>query len=113
MVVKISFEVPPSARSRIGGLSGGDLTFELTLGGLNQAQTITPPATARPFQELTAQLRQALGTGAGSAAGGSTAGPSSGGGTAGNAKAQRYLQCLQQAGGDVAKAQKCAALLNG
>jgi hypothetical protein len=113
MVVKLSFEVPPAARSRASGLSGGDLTFELTLGGLNQAQTIAPPSSARPFQDLAAQLRQALGTSAGSAAGGSTAAPSTAGGSAGNAKAQRYLQCLQQAGGDVAKAQKCAALLNG
>jgi len=46
--------------------------------------------------------------GAATGAGG-TAAPSG----AGGANAQRYLQCLQQAGGDVSKAQKCAALLNG
>jgi hypothetical protein len=113
MVVKLSFDVPPASRSRAGGLSGGNLTFELTLGGLNQAQTITPPASARPFGDLAAQLRQALGTSAGTTGSGSTTAPSTGSGAAGNAKAQRYLQCLQQAGGDVSKAQKCATLLNG
>ena len=53
-------------------------------------------------------------------AGGTTTSPSgssgsSGSGSAGSsaasAKLQRYTQCLQSAGGDAAKAQKCADLL--
>jgi hypothetical protein len=113
LVVKLTFEVPKGARSQANGLSGGDLTFDLTLAKLNQPQTIAAPTSSRPFSELSGQLRAALGTSAGGS-GGATTAP---GGTtttpSGNANAQRYLQCLQQAGGDVGKAQKCAALLNG
>jgi hypothetical protein len=114
LVVKLTFEVPKSARGQANGLSGGDLTFDLTLAKLNQPQAVAAPATSRPFSELSGQLRAALGTSAG---GGAAATTAPGGTTttapSGNAQAQRYLQCLQQAGGDVSKAQKCAALLNG
>jgi hypothetical protein len=114
LVVKLTFEVPKSASAQANGLTGGDLTFDLTMAKLNQPQTIAAPATSRPFSELSGQLRAALGT---SASGGGTSSTAPGGTTTtapgGNAQAQRYLQCLQQAGGDVGKAQKCAALLNG
>jgi hypothetical protein len=119
MTVKLKFEVPEKSRAQANGLKGGDLNFDLTLASLNQPQTIAAPTGARPFSELTAKLRSSLGglggggasTGGGSTGGGSTGGTAPSG--AGNANAQRYLQCLQQAGGDVSKAQKCAALLNG
>ena len=110
LVVKLTFSVPQSARSQTSGLRGGDLGFDLTLAGLNQPQTISAPASARPFSELTSRLRSSLGGLAGGAAG-ATGGTAPSG--ASGAKAQQYLQCLQQAGGDVTKAQRCAALLNG
>jgi len=109
LVVDLTFKVPSSAQARANGLKGGRLTFDLALASLNQPQTVTAPTAARPFTELTGKLRSALGGAAGAGAGGTTA-PS---GATGSANAQRYLQCLQQAGGDVSKAQKCAALLNG
>ena len=124
MTVKLKFEVPENQRQSAQGLSGGELTFDLVIDDLNQPQTVNPPANPKPFDELTQSLRGALGglagAGAGSGAGGASGGtPPSGGGTAttppaagGDANAQRYLQCLQEAGGDVAKAQKCADLLN-
>jgi hypothetical protein len=112
LTVRLTFDVPKNARSQASGLSGGDLSFDLSLGGLNQPQTIAAPASSRPFGELTAKLRSTLGA-AGAAGGGSSGGATAPSGGASNANAQRYLQCLQQAGGDVAKAQKCAALLNG
>jgi hypothetical protein len=111
ILVKITFAVPQGARARTNGLSGGDLTFDLTLASLNQAQTVSAPASARPWAQLAGQLRSVLGAGA--AAGGGATGGSATTSPGGNAKAQQYLQCLQQAGGDVSKAQKCAALLNG
>ena len=112
MVVKLKFSVPESARRQASGLKGGNIGFDLTLAGLNQPQTISAPAAARPFSELTSRLRSSLGglTGGGATSSGGTTAPS--GGT-GSAKAQQYLRCLQQAGGDVSKAQRCAALLNG
>lgn len=112
MTVKLTFEVPQKARAQANGLTGGDLSFDLTLAGLNQAQTIVAPTGARPFGELTAKLRSSLG-GLGGGTSGSSGGAAAPSGGASNPNAQRYLQCLQQAGGDVAKAQKCAALLNG
>jgi hypothetical protein len=113
LVVKLTFEVPKSARGQASGLTGGDLTFDLTLAKLNQPQTVTAPASSRPFSELSSQLRAALGTSAGGGAATTAPGGTTTTSPGGNAKAQRYLQCLQQAGGDVGKAQKCAALLNG
>jgi hypothetical protein len=112
MVVKLTFSVPETARRQASGLKGGNIGFDLTLAGLNQPQTISAPAAARPFSDLTSRLRSSLGGLAGGAVtpSGGAAAPS--GGT-GNAKAQQYLQCLQRAGGDVSKAQRCAALLNG
>jgi hypothetical protein len=114
MTVRLSFQVPEKSRGQANGLKGGDLNFDLTLANLNQQQTIAAPTGARPFSELTAKLRSSLGglAGGGGTSGGSTGGTAPSGG-ASNANAQRYLQCLQQAGGDVSKAQKCAALLNG
>jgi hypothetical protein len=111
MTVRLSFEVPQKSRSQANGLKGGDLNFDLTLANLNQPQTVTAPTGARPFSELTAKLRSVLGGVGGG--GGSSSGGTAPSGASGNPNAQAYLQCLQQAAGDVAKAQKCAALLNG
>ena len=100
-----------------GGRSG-DLTFTLEIDDLNQGQTINAPANAKSFSDLTDQLGQlglggALG-GAG-ATGGTGSSGSSGSGSSGsaasNAKLHKYSECLRQAGGDAAKAQKCADLL--
>jgi hypothetical protein len=102
-----------------GGRSG-DLTFILEIDDLNQGQTINPPANAKPLSALTQQLN-GLGLGGalgGAGAGGTATAPSgsngssgSAGSSAASAKLQRYTQCLQSAGGDAAKAQKCADLL--
>ncbi|MDX6697994.1 MAG: hypothetical protein QOE65_1391 [Solirubrobacteraceae bacterium] len=120
MNITLKFQIPQASRQAAQGLTGGELAFDLVINDLNKPQTISPPANARPFSELAQAARGVLGglggLGASGAAGGgatTTTPPASGGtGGAGDAKAQRYLQCLQQAGGDVGQAQKCAALLN-
>jgi hypothetical protein len=65
------------------------------------------------FQKKVAAFVQALqGAAAGVIGGG--AGSSSGGASPGagtSTSVQKYSQCIQQAGGDVAKMQKCASLL--
>jgi hypothetical protein len=121
MSIKLKFKIPQAQRAQAQGLTGGELSFDLVLNDLNKPQTISPPANPRPFDELAAAAQGVLG-GLGGLGGGASggAGGASGGGTAttppaaggGDEKAQRYLQCLQEAGGDVAKAQKCADLLN-
>ena len=118
MTVNLKFKVPEAQRQSAQGLSGGELTFDLAIDDLNESQTVNPPASPRPFDELTQALRGALGGLAGGGAGAGGGGGASGGTTTappaagGDENAQRYLQCLQEAGGDVAKAQKCADLLN-
>ena len=115
MTVGLKFKVPESQRASAQGITGGELTFDLVLNDLNKPQSVKPPSNPRPFDELTQAVRGALGGlgGAGATGGGTATTPPSGGaGGSGDEKAQRYLQCLQQAGGDVAKAQKCADLLN-
>jgi hypothetical protein len=118
MTIRLKFKIPQKQQARAQGLTGGEVAFDLVLNDLNQPQTVSPPANPKPFTELTTALRGVLGGlgglgGAGGAGGTgtTTTPPATGGTTGGDQSAQQYLQCLQQAGGDVAKAQKCAALL--
>lgn len=80
-----------------------DLTFELH--ELNEPQTIEAPETTRPLSELLGQLQGLLG----GALGGGALGGDSGSGAAENI--DEYTTCLQDAGSDVTKAQRCAELL--
>jgi hypothetical protein len=119
IVVKLSFSLPRGASTGASALTGGVLTFDLALANLNQPQTIAAPAGPRPFGQLTAQLRTVLGglasglTGAATAGAGAATGAAPNGAAASGPNAQAYLQCLQRASGNVAAAQKCAALLSG
>jgi hypothetical protein len=116
LVVKLSFQVPPAERSSTRGVTGGELGFAFQITELNKPQQVSAPANARPFSELGPALRSLFGQ-AGAGAGGAPGaavppGAGAGAGTApGSAAQEAYLRCLQQAGGDVAKAQRCAALI--
>ena len=129
--------------SDLGGMTSADIGLTMQYSNLNQPQTITAPSTLRPFSEFQGKVAafvQALQTatagalgssgaagsssgaaGSSSGAGGSSsaAGGSSSGGagtapsTGTSSSVQKYSQCIQQAGGDVSKMQKCASLLNG
>ncbi len=107
--------VDVTIRPTSGGVKEAKVAFSLEIDDLNAPQTITPPANAKPLSDLTSQLG-GLGALGGGGAGGATGGSGSGssGGASGDAqqKVQQYTQCLQAAGNDVAKAQRCAALLN-
>lgn len=83
---------------------GGTATFTLELADLDEPQDIEAPSDAKPIDELVQQFQGLLG--------GAVA-PSSGSGSAsgGSAAQQRYLQCVQDAGQDLAKVQDCAQLL--
>ena len=48
----IAFTVPPIAAGALDGLTGGSLTLDATLTGLNQPQTITAPADPQPSSKL-------------------------------------------------------------
>ena len=59
--VRIAFDVPQDQRAKAGGLSSGTVALDLTLTDLNQPQTITPPANAKPLSGLTGLLHGLLG----------------------------------------------------
>ena len=136
IVRKISGELqiePPSSSS--SGPKKVDLTFDLSLSGVNQPQTINAPSGAKPLNELFQKLGvnpiELLGAASGKGglsglsgssglgsllnglSGGAGGGSSSAGGALGPPLAvlqQAYLQCLKGATTPV-DLQKCAALL--
>jgi hypothetical protein len=120
----VSLDVPVTGQlsTLLGGLSAAGITLTLQYADLNQPQTITAPGHLRPFSRLATQIKgvisQLQGTlGAGVLGGGSTSSsgsaPGSGSSGAGAATGSGYSRCLQQSGGDVAKMQRCASMLNG
>lgn len=118
LAVRVTAGLPPRSA---GGLTSLDIGFSALIANRNQPQRISAPANAQPIgalkQRLAGLLSAATGQGGGGtpgAGGGSGAGsPGAGsaGGKSGGAPSSRYAQCIQQAGNDIAKAQKCAALL--
>jgi hypothetical protein len=105
----VTLGIEPRAGSA-QGVDRIDLTFDLSIGKVNEPQTITAPSNPKPFSGLL----QALGvpSGALGALGAASGGSSSGGGTSGGAsaaQAQKYLQCVSQAK-TAADLQKCQSL---
>lgn len=83
-----------------------DVDLDISLLDVNEDQEIAEPSDAKPFSEL-AQKLGGLG-GLGGSSGGSGSGS---GGGASQENLEKYSQCIQDAGGDTAKARKCADLL--
>jgi hypothetical protein len=103
-------------RTSIAPPKGGsaDVSLSIQLSDLNQPQTITVPKGGKSINDLLSQfggLGGALG-GLGGSSGGSGGSGSTGGG-ASTQKLQKYESCIQKAGSDLTKAQKCASLLTG
>jgi hypothetical protein len=121
VTLAFTLTIPESQQSQVAGLSSADVTLDYQVGDLNQPQTITAPSNPKPItqlapkiqalQQLLSQLSSgSLGSGTGSGSSGSSG--SSGGASPGvSQQAQKYAQCIQAAANDVAKQQKCAALL--
>lgn len=133
MSLNLTVPVTGQLSSLLGGLRTAQIGLEMKYANLNQPQSITPPASVRPFREFQSKLQiflSAVKTAAGQAslgALGSTSGGSASGGSASSGSAssggvspsgssstvQRYSACLRSAGTDVAKMQHCASLLGG
>jgi hypothetical protein len=99
-----------------GSGTNGTVAFDISITDLNEDQDIAEPADAKPFDELLGQLGGlglgGLGGAAGSGSGSGGAGSGSGGG--GSAEDfEKFSQCIEDAGNDTQKAQKCADLLSG
>jgi len=119
--IAISVDIEPGS----GQVKSADVNLSIEIDDLNQPQTITPPANAKPLSDLTSSLGGSGllgglgGGGSSSSGGGGSLAPGSGssGGSPSSSEAakrvQQYTQCLQQAGNNVTEAQKCAAVLRG
>jgi hypothetical protein len=101
LALSVSLVVPKDAQKAAGGLKSGELRFDLTIADLNNDQKIDAPSGARPLSELQSALATSQ-----TATGTTATTPPSGG-------SSDYVQCVQKAGTDIAKVQKCAALVNG
>jgi len=135
LAISVTLPVTGQTSTLLGGLRSAAIGLEMQYANLNQPQTITAPATLRPYSEFQIKLKalvQGLQSGLGSALGGSlgsgTSGTSGSGNSTGSAGSsttpsasgagstatyQAYARCIQSAGGDVAKMQACAPLLSG
>ena len=98
LVVAMSLQAP-------GEDQPADVDFDLTLLDVNEDQEIEEPSGAKPFSDLADKLG---GLGLGGLGGGGSGGGSGG---ASQENLEKYSQCIQDAGGDTAKARKCADLL--
>jgi hypothetical protein len=119
--VRVDIDVPAEARSSVGGLSTGTIDFNLVLSGVNEKQSVAAPSgQTRPLSELLSRFGlNGLTAGEGSSGSGSGSGSSSSGGSStttspsSSTASKKYLDCLQKAGQDLTKVQKCADLLSG
>jgi hypothetical protein len=112
LTIEVVLDVPGDVRKSVGGLTSGTIAFDLTIADLNKDQEIKAPSGARPLAELSEALGGLFGTssGSGSADGGSSGSGSSS--TGGSGTQSKYLECVQAAGNDIAKVQRCASLLS-
>jgi len=129
LTISLTLPVTGKTSTELGGITSADVGLTMQYSNLNQPQTIIAPKTVRPFSEFQSKVSAFMQTLQGAAAGalggaGSLGGSSSGSGGAGAGggttstgsspkNVTRYSQCIQSAGGDVSKMQKCASLLTG
>jgi len=118
--LNLTLPVTGQISTLLGGLSSAGIGLTLQYSGLNQTESIATPTNVQPYSQFTTKLRsvvQAVEGGLGGAGATGTAGatgsttPSTGSGSSANVS--KYTQCIQSAGQDVSKMQKCASLLNG
>ncbi len=119
----LNLTVPVSGRlsTLAGGVTSAAISFTLQYSDVNQPQTIAAPTNIQPYSQFTTKLRSVLTGIEGSVGGGAlgstgssgSTGSAGSGSTASTAKIQKYSACIQSAGQDVLKMQKCASILNG
>ncbi|HYZ80243.1 MAG TPA: hypothetical protein VE571_03185 [Solirubrobacteraceae bacterium] len=116
--VSLNLKVPVTGQisTAAGGATSAAIGFSLQYANVNQPQTVAAPANVHPYSQFAAKLRSLLTSVQGSLGGsgtGSTGSSGSSGSSGTSSKVQKYSACIQAAGQDVAKMQKCASLLNG
>ena len=97
-LVSFGVDIPKTAQT---AAQTAKVSIDLKLTNLNESQDISAPSNPKPFSQLLQGIDALLGS--------ATGGATSGGVNQGNLK--RYSDCVNNAGGDTAKARKCADLL--
>ena len=117
--LQITLTIPVTGKtsSQLGGVTSADIGLSMQYSDLNQPQTIKAPTTVKPFSQFQSKVNSFVqglqGATAGVLGGSSSSGSGSSGGTSTNGAAvSKYSQCIQAAGTDVSKMQKCASLLS-
>jgi len=117
LTIALTLPITGSLSTQLGGVKSADIGLTMQYSDLNKPQSISAPTTVRPYSEFQSKVSSfvqglqgaaagVLGSGSSSASGGTTPG-----GSGSSSNVTKYSQCIQQSGGDVAKMQKCAALL--
>ncbi len=119
--LSLNLNVPVTGRlsTLAGGMTSAGIGLTLQYSDVNQPQTIAAPSNVQPYSEFTTKLRSVLtgiegSVGAGALGSTGSAGSTGSSGSAATTdKIKKYSQCIQSAGQDVLKMQKCASVLNG
>jgi hypothetical protein len=122
LAIALTLPVSGQLSAVLGGLSSAGMALQISYANLNQPQTITAPTNVHPFSEFSSKLQSivqgiqgtvagGLGGAGGAALGSGSSGTGSTGANSGQ-NVQLYSQCIQSAGGDVTKMQKCSRFLN-
>jgi hypothetical protein len=118
MSLNVTVPVTGQLSTVAGGMSSAGIGFNLQYSHVNQSQTIAAPSNIKPYSQFTTKLRAVLtgiegSVGAGSLGSTGSTGSTGSGSSGSTAKIQKYSACIQSAGQDVLKMQKCASILNG
>jgi len=116
--ITLTVPVTGATSQQLGGVTSADIGLSMQYSDLNKPQTIKAPTTVRPYSEFQSKVSafvQGLQGAAAGVLGGATGsgGAGSSGGTSTNGSSvSKYSRCIQAAGTDVSKMQKCASLLS-
>lgn len=115
--VHLTVPVTGQISTALGGLRSAGVGFTLQYADLNQPQAVIAPTNLQPYSQLQSRLGELFNAIRGQISGLVSGGLGSAGsgvtGSGGTGSYQAYSQCIQAAGGDVGKMQKCAPLLSG
>jgi hypothetical protein len=117
--IKLTLPVTGQISTLLGGLRSAGIGLSMQYANLNQPQTVTAPTNLQPYGQLQTKLAglfstirsQLSGIASGAITSGSSGSTPGSTGAGGTGNYQAYSQCIQAAGGDVTKMQKCAPLL--
>lgn len=118
LALNVTVPVTGNTSTQLGGLTSAGVGLTVQYSDLNKPQSVPTPTSVHPYSEFTTKLQQ-IGQSLQSLFGGSTSTSGTSGSTgtgttgsgAGSAGLSKYSQCIEQAGGNVTKMQKCASLL--